>query len=531
MSEIGTPWAAALDAAMQTLVEAAGSGAAAEDLDGMIAAIAGAGMYEALSLDALADMLDAALGEAAASGAAYVLGRASAAAPDAALSLPGTDPAALAAADLLLLALPVAISDYGLGWDEAVRRLTDRTPVAARLASRAWADVPLQLRDRAFFSSRVDSVNLLQSMRADLATALREARDNTGRLVDRDNFIVRAREIAAREGVDTTGGDPNLIGGLRDIHSSRRLSVVYDTNRDMAEEWARTRADLEPGALDAFPAWTFVRTTPRAQPRPAGFWSGRWRRAGAAVSWAGALRSPRMALKTSPVWSALGALGPFGNPFPPYAWGSGWGREDVSRDEAEREGLLEPDEIVEPETPPGFNEEMDVDVPGDIDPDVLARLRRDFGDQVEISGGRARWRGGEVSDAYASMLSRAGATPLGAPAAGGLLTLAASQNRVDLGAATPRAAALLPGLEGLRLVIRASDVERLAGRARESGRALGLADIASLAHIWRAPESARQLPGARRRLSRRIAGALRHLSLSPADKAGELNPTALEIEK
>ena len=56
-----------------------------------------------------------------------------------------------------------------------------------------------------------------------------------------------------------------------------------------------------------------------------------------------------MALKSSPIWAALGnGAGGFkdtlGNPYPPFAYSSGMGWEDVDRETAEQLGLVKPDD-------------------------------------------------------------------------------------------------------------------------------------------------------------------------------------------
>lgn len=74
-------------------------------------------------------------------------------------------------------------------------------------------------------------------------------------------------------------------------------------------------------------------------------WSERWVAACEAVNWVGCARTEAMALKSSPVWRALGnGAGGYedwlGNPFPPFAFSSGIHWEDVPREEAIAAGLL-----------------------------------------------------------------------------------------------------------------------------------------------------------------------------------------------
>ena len=73
-------------------------------------------------------------------------------------------------------------------------------------------------------------------------------------------------------------------------------------------------------------------------------WPERWTAAGEAVGWEGASRGAWVALKSSPIWQALGdGAGGFrdtlGNPYPPFAYGSGMGWEDVDAEECEELGL------------------------------------------------------------------------------------------------------------------------------------------------------------------------------------------------
>lgn len=414
-------------------------------------------LYGEMDHDALADTLDAALGGAAVAAAAYVLGKMVDAGQE--LSTAGED-------DLIWLAVAM---DYSFGpWYEAAQKLAEKTPVAAKLTSREWEDVPLALRDRAFFSSRVESARLVRRMRDDLAGALAQSRDRRGRGFDRDNFIGRARELAAAEGVSTIGA-PGEIGSIKDIRSVARLGLVYDTNTQMAQNWARMRTDFAAGALDAYPAWRFERIEDRIKPRGDAFWRGRWNAAGSAVGWRGASSEAMAALKTSPIWMALGALGPFGNPYPPFDWGSGMGVADLTREEAEAIGLLDPGRPMPPaKEPAGFNAQLDSDL-GDLTDAEQDKLKEQFGDQVWIAKGFARWTDQVMESLYDSRGDYA--------------------YHLDLGAHTP-AAMRAPG--GNVLAGSKSHLSVLADSPLGSSRV----DAAAIPHIWRAPDRVEAVRGA-----------------------------------
>ena len=104
----------------------------------------------------------------------------------------------------------------------------------------------------------------------------------------------------------------------------------------------RMELGTQEGVIDQWPAWELVRFSD-CEPRRTD-WDARWRAAGEAVNWEGACRERMVALKTSPIWQALGdGAGGFddalGNPFPPFAIFSHYDWEDVGADEAEALGL------------------------------------------------------------------------------------------------------------------------------------------------------------------------------------------------
>ena len=188
-----------------------------------------------------------------------------------------------------------------------------------------------QIRERAFFSARtiqMDYVRRLQEVCAEYAAGRINAADaRTGLQTILDELGLSAR-----------------TGALTDLGSARRLNLILRTQRQMAASAARL-AEQTPDVLDAWPAWRLTRMGTRAVPRDD--WPARWHAAGERVAWRGAHRTKMVALKSSPIWQALGdGAGGFrdtlGNPYPPFAFGSGLDWVDVSREEALRLGL-EPD--------------------------------------------------------------------------------------------------------------------------------------------------------------------------------------------
>ena len=137
------------------------------------------------------------------------------------------------------------------------------------------------------------------------------------------------------------GHSPQDGTGLDNPASLRRLNLIVDTQTQMAASVARIDNETE-GTIARWPAWELVRFERRDKPRKD--WAARWRAAGESVGWQGALQNRFIALKSSPIWAALGAgAGGFtdtlGNPYPPFAYSSGLYWADVSADECKRLGL------------------------------------------------------------------------------------------------------------------------------------------------------------------------------------------------
>ena len=124
--------------------------------------------------------------------------------------------------------------------------------------------------------------------------------------------------------------------------SEAKLDFVMKTQRRMAQSLGQLAAQT-PGQIARYPAWRLVRGGTRRVPRDD--WEARWLAAGNASGWQGACRDDLVALKDSPIWNALGDPGIFrdaiGNPFPPFAFGSGMTWQRVSRDEAAELGLVD----------------------------------------------------------------------------------------------------------------------------------------------------------------------------------------------
>lgn len=376
----------------------------------------------------------------------------------------------------MLLAL-VMLFTSPMPFDAAVKRLESKTPVAADLSSAEWEQLDLSLRDRAFFSARVDDIRTVASMQAKIDEALTLESSDGGAFMDRSKFIADMRA--------ELGAAPGDSGELTDITSYKRLGLVYDFNVEDAMEYGRWKARQDPDLLDAFPCNELIRVEHRDVPRgyrrgakgrlvevPNESWPARWAAAG------GTFIGGRMiALKNDPIWVRISR---FGRPWPPFDFGSGMGLADVSRDEAEQLGAIEPDAPAPKPQHLDFNHNLQASIPNPT-PAVMEGLKEVFGDQVDVSrDGAITWQGQRLAKFYTDALEKSSA-----------------QWSLDLGAATPEAIAAAADagedLADADLVISADSIRHIDDRhgateSRDDQRPVTSLDIQLIPQVWRAPD-------------------------------------------
>lgn len=121
-------------------------------------------------------------------------------------------------------------------------------------------------------------------------------------------------------------------------------------------------------------------------------WLERWRAAGGRVFPGTGLdgRAGRLvALKNDPVWTNLSE---FGLPYPPFAYGSGVGVEDVGRETAVALGLIDEQTQIAPQSR-GFNAELEAELPPlDRQSALFKAILQSMGDAVEIAGDVLRFK-------------------------------------------------------------------------------------------------------------------------------------------
>lgn len=266
-------------------------------------------------------------------------------------------------------------------FQEAVDRMSSKLPVARALRSDEWSDVPVELRDRAFFTANFAQADLLQLMHEKLTRALELGREQVAkgeRLVSRSSFIGDMKKALADSGYLPPQGKE---GTIQDHSSRGRLGLIYDTNTRMAQEYGEWKVGQDPDILDAFPAQELIRWRSRKVPRN---WIARWRDHGGKFFKGGRM----IARKNDPIWVAISA---FRNPYPPFDFNSGMGVSDVSRDQAEALGVIDPGEKIQP-AHKGFNDTLERKERS-TQADILEAAISNFAGSVEINKGIAKWRG------------------------------------------------------------------------------------------------------------------------------------------
>lgn len=250
--------------------------------------------------------------------------------------------------------------------------------------SAAWSEVSAALRDRAFFSSRVESVRFLETCRTRIAEMLANKPNAEGAITSRaqvvSDIMRAARESGIAQGTER----------LTDPGSVARANVIIDTNAGMAAGYATAIQSNSYGARLAFPAQELVRIEERQVPRS---WQNIWRSHGGKIYPGGRM----IALKEDPIWSAISR---FGTPYPPFDFNSGMGVDDVSYEEALELGVLPSKNYQPPKESPleNFNASLEAELTMDRKSDSFHALREAFGDQIVQVDGKVKWRSQFVRD-------------------------------------------------------------------------------------------------------------------------------------
>ena len=251
------------------------------------------------------------------------------------------------------------------------------------------------VRRQSIFSARTNSATYLQKVKT-ITEEYAAGRMDLGKA----RLLLRAtlKELGydPKTGFqDQTDIPPAEAGSLQDLSSETRLDLVIRTNARMALNRGYIEAWQDEDQRHAYPAWELVRIYNREVPRgqrktkaglvddPGNDWPSRWEDAGGRFTNDGRM----IARVDDPVWSLLGSSLIFDdgldNPYPPFAFNSGFGLRAVDRREAIAAGVIagddvvgEPDGVTMPATKPTIGKAPKPEkLATRFDVDILKQLR------------------------------------------------------------------------------------------------------------------------------------------------------------
>jgi hypothetical protein len=266
---------------------------------------------------------------------------------------------------------------------QAFRSFSRRENLPAALTSDQWADIPREIRERAFFMSRVTDAEILQRFR-DGADDVISGRKGTEAVEKELWFYLREVGYKPAEG---------KAGGLEDLSSAVRIRTVLDTNLAMARghaQWVKKQT-----LIDVYPFQRLVRISQRDEKRN---WPAIWAQAmeelgdateaimtGEPDPLAGDPLDTVVCLAplNDPIWIAISV---FEQPYPPYDWGSGVGVTAADRAEGERHGFkLKPEDLRLEPVVRSMNEGLEA-TPQVTDPVLKEALQERLGRFGEWNG-------------------------------------------------------------------------------------------------------------------------------------------------
>lgn len=254
------------------------------------------------------------------------------------------------------------IIDSPIPFREALKRHDVRAVMPTSMSTAELRELDRAILDRSFFSARNLFTDFLESAKSGVREILNpltktEIDPGTGRPrsftsgTDVASVRLKLKGVLKDLGYEP---EPGQAGTLQDFSSDPRLNLVIKTNVEVAQGFGNWRQGQDAAVLDEWPAQELIRVEERKEKRD---WLSRFRLAGAAsgTSEGWTVEGGRMvALKNHPIWERLGDPALFddglGNPYEPFAFNSGMGTMDVSRDDAMGLGIIDRDTQIEPAT-------------------------------------------------------------------------------------------------------------------------------------------------------------------------------------
>jgi hypothetical protein len=275
----------------------------------------------------------------------------------------------------------------------AMGELARKKLVPTWLGSADLRGLDAAVRRQAVFSARMTQIRALQAV----ADGVKAMLAGEGNLADAKLLLgdtLKALGYEAEKGFPGDKPDqvpPATRGTLTDLASERRKTLIIDTQYKMAANAAFVAAGTEDEQRRyQWPCYELVRIgrrrTPRGMarrkgglvPKPGDDWPSRFVAAGGELFDKG---TRMIAAKGSDVWIKLGEgeggyMDTLGNPYAPFAFGSGFGLREVARNECLLLGVIQPeDEIAK--VPVKLATTLKAQTQG-LDPELLKAFKRDL---------------------------------------------------------------------------------------------------------------------------------------------------------
>lgn len=260
---------------------------------------------------------------------------------------------------------------------EAVEKWLPRALAAAKLTSVQWKIVAIDIKQRAFFASRVANAQWLQAAKdffSDYLTAAREVLPN-GEIAlkagSRAQFVVNMQEKARQMGIGQLGKT-----AITNLQNENRLKLIFEVNQKSAYDFANYQQGIDPDVLNFYPAQRFIRVSQVKEPRP----------------WHEEHKGEVHRKDDVEFWRSMNR--DFNVPWGPWGYNSGMDVLDVDRDEAEALGLVSPHERLSPPAV-AFNDDLQASIKG-MDPETLSELQRSLMNAARIDKqtGTVEWLAG-----------------------------------------------------------------------------------------------------------------------------------------
>ena len=263
--------------------------------------------------------------------------------------------------------------DAPIPFAEAIRYAAGKQLLPTTLTSAELRTLRRELRRRSVFSAQVTDGGFLQEFN-DLVEAIAGGPDDAdfaARLAGERPLLMSIPDAKARLGdyLEQIGyePEPGAEGTIKDLMSNARRQLIVETNVLDTMGYGRWAAGQNAATLDQFPALELVRMRFSKVPRD---WEERWDDARAETEEEGATAADSgrlVALVNHPIWLALGdGAGGYtdtlGNPWPPFAFNSGMGVLDVSREDAIALGICDEHTVVAPQPVNRLNESTQASV-------------------------------------------------------------------------------------------------------------------------------------------------------------------------